>query len=83
MKIEQGGQAASAVFGLQKESDHQLFDKSIFYRPIFYAVCAQKDTGYALVLAEANADMMPIHLDLIAENIDEDPTAIILMDHTS
>lgn len=54
-----------------------------FLSAYIYAVCAQKDTGYALVLAEANADMMPIHLDLIAENIDEDPTAIILMDHAS
>jgi len=58
-----------------------LFGKSNFYRPIFYAACAQKDTGYALVLAEANADMMPTHLDLIAGNIDEDSIAIILMDH--
>ena len=83
MKVEQGRQAASAVFGLQKESDHQLFGKRNFHRPIFYAVCAQKDTGYALVLAEANADMMPIDLDLIAENIAEDSTAIILMGHAS
>ena len=59
-----------------------MFDKSNSYRPIFYAVCAQKrDTDYALVLAEANADMMKTHLDLIDENIDEDSITIILMDH--
>lgn len=50
---------------------------------IFGAVCPDKDKGVGLILPQANAGMMQMHLDQISLSVDEGFHAIIMMDRAS
>jgi len=50
---------------------------------IFGAVCPDKDKGVGLILPQANAGMMQMHLDHISLSVDEGFHAIIMMDRAS
>ncbi len=50
---------------------------------IFGACCPEKDKACALVLPEANTDMMQLHLQEISKRIDDEYHALILVDRAS
>jgi transposase len=50
---------------------------------IFGAVCPDRDVGCALVLPECNSGMMQIHLNQIAENVQDGHHGIIMLDRAS
>lgn len=47
---------------------------------IFGAVCPERDVGCALILPQANAGMMQMHIDQISEHVQEGHIALVLMD---
>jgi transposase len=50
---------------------------------IFGAVCPERDKGCALIMPEANAGAMQMHLDEISKMVDSNSHAVIMMDRAS
>lgn len=81
-RIGQQG-SLSRVWATKGTRPRIIRQKQFLSTYIFGAVCPAKDKGCALILPEANTGMMQIHLDLIAENIEKESLAVILMDRAS
>jgi len=81
-RIGQQG-SLSRVWAMKGRRPKVVRQKQFLSTYIFGAVCPDRDIGCALVLLEVNTGMMQIHLDQIAEHIQNGHHGIVLMDRAS